>query len=132
MSKTQTVKAVQEYIQDEFWNATPEKQIEVFQSLLQELNSIWETQVILHCDFNNTLQYHRTGGGIYLPYLQAITLYKASLMTFLHEFAHALFEGEGEKSEFQVINWSHKIFKEALPETYAKALQEKKFFHIVP
>lgn len=123
-----TTKAVTEHITLEYWGKNASEQEEVLQALLGELNSIWDKKVVLHCDFQNTLQYHRTGGGIYYSYLGAICLYKGSLMTFLHEFAHSLYDGEGED---MAIQWSHKIFKGALPEEYQKAARGNKFFHKV-
>lgn len=124
----QTTKAITEHITSEYWGKNATEQEGILQSLLGELNTIWDKKVILHCDFQNTLQYHRTGGGIYYSHLGAICLYKGSLMTFLHEFAHALFEGEGED---MAIQWSHNVFSKALPEEYQKAVRENKFFHKV-
>lgn len=123
----QTATAVKEHITPEYWGKSSSEQEKVLQTLLGELNAIWEKTVVLHCDFSNTLQYHRTGGGIYYPYLGAICLYKGSLMTFLHEFAHSLYD-DGED---MAIQWSHKIFREALPDDYQKAVRENKFFHKV-
>lgn len=111
-----------------YWRMNATEQEVVLQSLLGELNSIWELQIILHCDFGNTPMHTITGGGRYNPEFSAITLYKGSLMTFLHEFAHAIFEDEGEEVSQR---WSHRMFKGALPRTYLNGVENSSFLHTV-
>ncbi len=108
-----------------FWQMADEQQKEVLQSLLTVLNKIWGTQVTLMTNFNNPIMYRMTGGGTYHLESHQITLYKASLMTFLHEFGHALHERAGE---LPAINWSHRMFQGAMPRVYQNSLEEGKFF----
>lgn len=128
--ETQTIQAIKSHIACKgYWRMNGSEQEAVLQALLGELNTIWDKQVILHCDFENSMLYAMTGGGRYNPQLQAISLYKGSLMTFLHEFAHALFEGEGEEISQR---WSHRMFKGALPRTYLNGVENNSFLHTVP
>jgi hypothetical protein len=56
---------------------------------------------------------HSEGYGYYVPSEQKIVLGKLSVVTFLHEFAHAL-----GKDERQACIWSINLFKRCFPNSF--------------
>jgi hypothetical protein len=70
--------------------------------------------------------YAFTGGGEYIPEYNVIALYKKiSLVTLLHEFAHALdcYAGKEPDEEF-ARGWSVSLFYIVAPEKYNKAVEK--------
>ena len=123
-----TIEAIKIHIDSKgFWRAVPEVQAEMLRALLLRLNIIWDTEITLICDFGNAEMYRATGGGTYHSNTYTMTLYKASIMTFLHEYGHAL---QGRTEEAARL-WSHRMFKGALPRTYQNAVETGMFFHTV-
>jgi hypothetical protein len=106
-----------------FWRKNNEEKLQVMQNVLTELNRVYNKNVQLVYEDNEFFRLV-TGGGRYNINSDTIYLYRLSLMTFLHEFAHALgYDQNG------AILWSHKVFKEAMPVLYRKSLQRGLFIH---
>jgi len=73
---------------------------------------------------NDDFMYYITGGGCYLQVYNTIKLFnKPSMMTFLHEWKHAM----GERDELLARRWSHGIFRAAFPKTYKHSLEQGLF-----
>ena len=107
-----------------FWRKNETEQVEILKQALNELNNAYGTNIGLEY-FNNQYFYRLTGGGYFSPSDRKIYLYKISLMTFLHEFAHAIGYGQTD-----AVLWSHKVFKEALPVLYRRARNRKLLLHL--
>ncbi|AKQ08601.1 hypothetical protein PBC5_035 [Bacillus phage PBC5] len=80
---------------------------------------------------------YRLYGGMYLDEPNEIHIfYKPSLMTFLHEFRHAMqYRIEGLKLyrddlEHDARAWSHSLYRLALPKSYKSAIEKGLFLHI--
>jgi hypothetical protein len=74
---------------------------------------------------DDVIGYAMTGGGcvrIHRNGLRVVTLFKHSMMTLLHEIAHCF----GLDQE-EAIEWSHRIFKNAFPKTYKRAVEKGLF-----
>jgi hypothetical protein len=126
MSKT--VELVRKHINPkQFWKSDLETQINILKKLFQDLCSLYEIEDASIEIKIDPFFYRMTGGGCVFP-PKRVVLYKVSLMTFLHEFAHLLFGHDEEKTNL----WSHKVFYLAFPELYVKNAKESKFFHVVP
>ncbi len=126
----QTIASIKNHIACKgYWRMSNAEKEVVLQSLLMELNTIWDKHVFLYCDFENTQMYLATGGGTFSAQYEAITLYKGSLMTLLHEFAHSIFRGIEEGGEEVARRWSHRMFKGSMPRTYLNAVENNSFLH---
>jgi len=106
-----------------FWRKSNEEKLQVMQNALTELNVVYNKDVRLVYEHNEFFRLV-TGGGRYDSNSNTIYLYRFSLMTFLHEFAHALGYNQND-----AVIWSHKVFKEAMPVLYQKSLQRGLFIH---
>ena len=120
-----TVKIIKKYINPKvFWKMEKEKQVEILKKLFEELCQLYNIRNIKFEFQDDIRAYKITGGGVYSPKEKKITLFKISLMTFLHEFAHIFFPDEK-----RARLWSHKAFYYSFPKLYIKSLNEGKFFH---
>ncbi len=66
-----------------------------------------------------------SGYGSYSINDRVIHLPRVSLVTFLHEFSHALFNQKNRKNtEPQARSWSLELFKKASPKSYDRAVEK--------
>lgn len=117
-----------------FWREPKEIQKRIMEEFYRKLMIVWQVGCSLECSFGSNSGYARTGGGQYFAPINTIFLYKASLMTSLHEFKHKLQHSNPEYTrcghpEEDAQQWSHTIFKLALPYLYERSLREGKFLH---
>lgn len=127
------VELVQTYFKDTgFWEKVPGEQTQVMREFSMGVDEIWRTGHTLVADFNNTEMAQATGGGAYNSMINAIGMFKPSLMTMLHEIAHMLMHKailDKNNPQHISIYWSHTIYKRALPELYKTELNKGLFFH---
>jgi len=120
-----TVKIIKKHIDPNvFWKMDQSEQVKVLKCLLFDLCQLYRLPNVKLEFINDAYAYKVTGGGIYIPDKNKIMLFKISLMTFLHEFAHIFF-----KDERRAQLWSHKAFYYSFPKLYLRNVKEKKFFH---
>jgi len=128
-----TIEVVKKYFNKKGnWTKTNYENAIRFYNLFIELNRIYELKTNLIIDFGNPQSFF-TGGGMYVHRTNTIHLFRPSLMTALHEWRHRLQYSNYCKNvkdkEKNAVLWSHRIFEQALPNTYKKANSENKFFH---
>jgi hypothetical protein len=127
--KMRVVELVRNYIDTKtFWKLPLDSQRQVLQALFKDICDLYgindaELYIII-----DPILYSMSGGGYYVPSERKIYLYKISLMTFLHEVAHAIMGLSEEKA----VLWSHKVFYLAFPRLYMANVRKGRFFHIVP
>jgi len=127
-----TTRVLKKVFKKTFWKLPEAEQRKILERMTKRLNSLYGIEVEISF-YPDPLNYRATGGGRYSAEERKIYLYKASLMTFLHEYAHAIhhqkYRNEYRKPEEFSILWSHKVFKNFLPRLYKKNIKERKFFH---
>lgn len=99
------------------WHGTRERRKKKFYRLHRELCRIYgkETKLIF-----GVLDSSSSGSSTYCPATDTITLRgKLSVVTFLHEWGHAL-----GKDEREACRWSVNLFKRVFPEQFARCLQQ--------
>ena len=102
---------------------------------LHDLMDVWGVKVNLVLKFDDSVNGAMTGGGNFQPHTNTIFLYKASLMTALHEFKHVIrcaypMYNKGI-SEEDAVSWSHTVFYLAMPRLYQQSLDKGYFIHIL-
>jgi hypothetical protein len=107
-----------------FWKLEQNEQVKILKSLFSDLCQLYNVNDIQFRFVSDRNYYSMTGGGVYNRRNKTITLYKVSLMTFLHEFAHIFFPDE-ERARL----WSHKAFWFSFPDVYIRSRLKGKFFH---
>lgn len=109
--KRGVIEAVKAYAEAGAWTGDRNARIAKMQVLLQCLSEVYN----IPCP---SLYYQRgtDSNGVYNPSQHSITLIKRlSVLTLLHEFAHAL--GKGERG---ACKWSINLFRRCFPEQYVK------------
>jgi len=96
------------------WRGTMAERMEKFRRLHAELCRIYGTDPLLGFDSLN--ERFCSGGSYYMPSTHSIQLSgRLSVVTYLHEFAHAL--GRGERG---AVRWSLNLFKRTFPRSFAR------------
>jgi hypothetical protein len=111
--KPATLAAVQEFARSKPWRGTLEERVAKFHSLHAALCGIYgkQTRVVI------VPGEQHSGRSNYAPGDDTITLIgRLSVVTFLHEFGHAL-----GKDERQTCRWSLNLFKRCFPRSFARA-----------
>jgi len=129
-----TIEAVRNAILTQrFYKQDNSNKKQIITELFNRLNAIYNTQATLRIDENNNNMYMMTGGGMYNPSNNTIHLFKLSLITFLHEFKHALLKAKGKKqSEIQARGYSISLFYKASERHYNRAVRKGLIFHEKP
>jgi hypothetical protein len=120
-----TIEVIRKHIDPRwFWKLRQDEQVKILKKLFDDLCQLYNISDV-QFEFVDDKNYcSLTGGGIYDKRRKTLTLYKVSLMTFLHEFAHIFFPDE-KKARL----WSHKAFWFSFPDVYIKSRTNGKFFH---
>jgi len=107
-----------------YWRVSDEKKTELERYIIEVAGRMYSFNAKYYY-VPDVFGYAITGGGcvrIHENGLRVVTLFKHSMMTLLHEIAHCF--GLNQK---QAIDWSHKIFKNAFPKTYKRAVERGLF-----
>lgn len=74
------------------------------------------------------------GTGFYLPHRNEIHMAYPSIITYLHEFRHAMqaqgFAGNFRDAEHDARGWSLSLYNKVAPRTLRRLVREGKVFHI--
>lgn len=100
------------------WRGTVEQRYVLFQWLLEELSSIYgiPTPRLRFANVRLGSQPGASGESFYTPMFHEIVLVnKPSVVTLLHEFAHALGHGE-----YGAARWSLNLFKRVFPRRFER------------
>ena len=113
-----TVQAVSQFARSRPWRGTLEERKETFQELHAELCRIYGKETRLQF---GQLDGACSGGSYFSPGLDLIELNgKLSVVTYLHEFAHAI----GKNDEYSACRWSLNIFRQCFPRSFARCRAE--------
>ena len=110
--------AVQRFAEQKPWRGTVAERTAKLLVLHTNLCEIYSKQTTLGFEF---LDGGDSGGSTYEPTSDAITIRgKASVVTYLHEFAHAL-----GRDEHGAVRWSVNLFRQCFPISFARCLQDR-------
>lgn len=132
------IEAIVELKKAGFWkNDVPmDDKVKAMRLWIQKVSTIYGFEPPKFYFVDDIRQYRQTGGGCYFPFQHEFYVFhKPSMMTFLHEFRHAMqYKIEGLKLykgdvEEDARAWSHSAFKKALPKSYKKAIERGLFHH---
>ncbi len=126
------VKIVRQLIDKKIYRQSKQEQEKMLRQTLKDLCNLYGIkEPKLVCDFENKRKYKQTGGGEYYPADKKICLYKMSIVTFLHEFAHHFQHAKkcGNGEEFPRM-YSVNVFYAVSPRLFEKAVKNKKIFFI--
>ena len=101
----------------------------MFMELLRAFNAAFDTTITVQF-----LDAEESAGSNYTPQSDHIQMHGLSVMTFIHEYGHALQHAgvqltRSDDAEVDAQEWSHTIFFIAAPHMYLKARDEEKFYH---
>lgn len=134
----QTVDLTREFFkQTGFWRKSTEEQEQIMNQYIKQLGQLWGIKLnTVVCDFEadeDMLQ--ATGGGEFHPVGEdyVFELYRPSLMTALHIFKLLLTKQQQDYFRYQniqqdAVEWSHTVFKAALPKLYESSKVRGLFF----
>jgi hypothetical protein len=109
--KRETIKAMKKFKATNPWKGTVDERFEKFKTLCDELKVIY-TLPGLELDADIQRPYSPSIWSCYCPSEKLILLHgRFSVVTFLHEFAHAM-----DKNEFGATRWSVNLFRKIFPE----------------
>jgi hypothetical protein len=111
------LRAVRAFARSKPWRGTFAERWDKFMALRQALSEAYGVAPIL--EFHGTEQPGAVGNGAYWPAFNKIVLVgRLSVVTFLHEFAHA--RGADER---QAVRWSVNLFRRCFPRSFARCRQ---------
>jgi hypothetical protein len=119
--KPAVLSAVSAFARSKPWAGTVDERKAKFAVLHAALCGIYEREceLIFASDFGN--QDIPSGRSSFNPHYRRITLCgRSSVVTYLHEFAHAL-----GKNEFRATSWSVNLFARKFPRSFAAASQNR-------
>ena len=109
--KRETIKAMKKFKAANPWKGTVDERFEKFTALCDELKVIY-TLPGLELDAHIQRPYSTSVSSCYCPSEKLILLSgRFSVITFLHEFAHAM-----DKNEFGATRWSVNLFRKIFHE----------------
>lgn len=112
--KAATLKVTRRFRQSKPWRGTLHARGEKLVGLVRELSGVYGIEPP-HVNLDG-LSDGDSGGSFYMPALNAMYLRgRPSVVTCLHEFAHALGKGE-----FEACRWSLWLFRKVFPESFAR------------
>jgi hypothetical protein len=115
--------------EETFWRVNDEQKKDMLRRCLYEICRHYGVGPVRIDFVESPIGYRYTGGGVYEPGIR-ITLYKLSLMTFLHEVAHHLaYSGKIPGGERRAVLWSHRVFYSLFPRQYERSREKGLFFH---
>lgn len=130
--RTATCEAVKATIKSGYFKQDDNSRFNALKELNQQLASIYKIEPPELCWFPNPIMYMITGGGQFQAPHNKIFLFKPkklSLVTFLHEFKHALDHATKKKTtESKADKWSLAIYCQVVPKMFQKAVNEGKIF----
>lgn len=114
--KPAALRALREFRRSRPWRGTPDERAEKFRQLNRDLAAAYgisEPELAFEC-----LDGGNSGSSHYSRIKHRITLkHRLSVVTFIHEFAHALGRGERGATAFSV-----NLFRRVFPSQYARAV----------
>jgi hypothetical protein len=113
--KPAALRALREFRRSRPWRGSPQEREEKFRTLNRSLAAAYEMREpeLVFEVLDGT-----TGGGRYIPALHRVVLAgKLSVVTYLHEFAHA--RGFGERA---TCKWSINLFRRVFPRQFARLI----------
>ena len=114
--KRKTIEAVCRFKRSKPWRGNEDERKAMFERLHSDLSRVYGKQTRLRFGF---LDGGDSGGSYYCPSTDTITLCgRLSVVTYLHEFAHAL--GRDERG---AVRWSLNLFRQCFPRSFARAAQ---------
>lgn len=135
--KTEVIEATKEMAKIVWTNESNEIKFDAMNVWVQKVSLIYGVDCPSLSYSPNRGQYLATGGGIYNPLHNEITLYyKFSVVTLIHEFRHCL---QYKKAGLKMVSvdieedaraWSMSLFKKACPKSYKKAIETGAVHHI--
>jgi hypothetical protein len=109
------IEAVKRFALAKPYRGTSEERQQKFMALHHDLCSLYCKQTVLTF---GTIDSSDSGSSFYQPSADAITLTgKLSVVTYLHEFAHAL--GRDERG---AVRWSVSLFRLCFPRSFARCV----------
>lgn len=114
--RPEVLRVMREFRAAKPWRGTIQERKAKFLTLHSKLCGIYEKRTRLVFSIGETEL--EVGNGFYLPATDTINLIgKLSVVTYLHEFAHAVF-GASEK---KACSWSLNLFKRIFPRSFERA-----------
>ena len=119
--KRGTLRAVRAFARSRPWRGTFDERCEKFRTLHRELCRLYGIDVGLSVAIHHEQGAGAaSGGSYYMPLRREIVLRgRLSVVTYLHEFAHAL-----DKDERGACRWSLNLFKRYFPRSFARCRHE--------
>lgn len=113
--KKATLSALKDFKNAKPWRGTLDERIEKFSTLINELSMIYRIKPPL-LDTSSVDPSECSDRSYYMPLTHSIYLVgRLSVITLLHEFAHALGKGE-----YGACRWSLNLFKQIFPSQWQK------------
>lgn len=115
--KSATIEAVRAFAHSRPWRGSFSRRRQKFEALHAELSRIYQKQTALRFGI---LDDGDSGGSSFCPSLDEIELCgKLSVVTYLHEFAHAL--GRDERG---ACRWSLNLFRICFPSSFTRCISD--------
>ena len=115
--KPATIEAVKAFARSKPWRGTLEERQAKFNAVHDALCAVYGKTTKLHFW---GLDGSDSGGSCYVPFADAVVLSgKLSVVTYLHEFAHAL-----GKDERGAVRWSVSLFRLCFPRSFRSCCHE--------
>jgi hypothetical protein len=108
--KPDALRALRAFAREKPWRGTPEQRRQKFERLLAALSAVYGV--------SPRLTFMPNRPAMYVPAANWINLPQLSVVTFLHEFAHA--RGADER---QACRWSINLFRRVFPRRFARCRQ---------
>jgi len=110
--KPEVLRAVKEFARSRPWRGTAHERLQKFREVNEYLGAAYKI-VPPRLNFVKA----SAGNGAYFPSLHMIVLEgKLSVVTYLHEFAHAVFG----PCEIKACKWSINLFRRCFPRSFAR------------
>lgn len=117
--KPAALKALRAFKRSKPWRGTQGERINKFEKVVADLSAAYGIDAP-EMDFTGINLAEDSGSSSYFPAFHAIFLRgRLSVVTLLHEFAHAMGKGEWEASR-----WSINVFRRIWPKQFAKCRTE--------
>lgn len=117
--KPGVLRALRDFKRSRPWHGTIDERKEKFKKLHSKLRKIYKIKTKLR--FRNVEAEAERGNGAYNPRTDKIWIEdKLSVVTYLHEFAHAVFG----KDEFKAVDWSANLFRRVFPKSAANTITD--------
>lgn len=118
----EVIEALKDFKSQDPWKGTIKQRKKKFRFMHSKLNEVYQREVALVIGVPPKLSlWYNSGQSHFVPPKNLITLVgRLSVITFLHEWGHALYGG----SEQEAQAWSKRIFKAVFPEKAASLRED--------